>query len=110
MAAGETYESTNLREVEEEMGIKGVSATHLFTFYYEDERVRCFGDAWDMVHDGPLVLQTEEVEEVHLMTMREVLRRAEAGEDFTPDSVFACREYVRLVGLREEAEQLPADR
>lgn len=38
VAAGESYEFTNLREVEEEMGIRGVPMHHLFTFYYEDGR------------------------------------------------------------------------
>ena len=55
VAAGESYEVTNRREVEEEMGICCSNAgdnlnfnEHLFTFYYEDERIRCFGDAWDL--------------------------------------------------------------
>ena len=74
---------------------------HLFTFYYEDERIRCFGDAWDVVYDGPLKLQQEEVDSVHMMSMRDILNRAEAGEKFTPDSIHACREYVKLKGLPE---------
>mmetsp|Transcript_9679 Transcript_9679/g.13231 ORF Transcript_9679/g.13231 Transcript_9679/m.13231 type:complete len:212 (-) Transcript_9679:110-745(-) len=101
VAAGESYEHTNKREVEEEMGIKGVDMNHLFTFYYEDERIRCFGDAWDVVYDGPLKLQKEEVDSVHMMSMREILTRAEAGEKFTPDSIYACREYVKLKGFPE---------
>jgi isopentenyldiphosphate isomerase len=104
VAAGESYEFTNRREVEEEMGIKDVPMTHLFTFYYEDHRVRCFGDAWDIVYDGVIVPQEEEVESVHMMSMQEVLDRSAAGEDFTPDSMFACREYVRLFGVPEAIE------
>jgi 8-oxo-dGTP pyrophosphatase MutT (NUDIX family) len=38
VAAGESYEVTNTREVQEEMGIGGVPMEHLFTFYYEDGR------------------------------------------------------------------------
>ena len=38
MAAGESYEVTNTREVAEEMGISGVTMEHLFTFFYEDGR------------------------------------------------------------------------
>lgn len=33
--AGETYEENAYREVEEELGIKGVPLMHLFTFYFE---------------------------------------------------------------------------
>jgi 8-oxo-dGTP pyrophosphatase MutT (NUDIX family) len=57
MAAGETYEVTNIREVEEEMGIKDVEMQHLFTFFYEDRRLRCWGDAWECEYDGPIKMQ-----------------------------------------------------
>lgn len=101
VAAGESYEATNIREIEEEMGIKDTPCNHLFTFYFEDARIKCFGDAWEAVYDGPLCLQRAEVESVHMMGMKEILDRFEAGENFTPDSLFACREYVRLMGLPE---------
>ena len=101
VAAGESFETTNRREVEEEMGIKDVDMEHLFTFYYEDEKIRCFGDAWDITYDGPLKLQKEEVESVHMMSMKEILERCKAGEKFTPDSIFACKEYVKLKGILE---------
>lgn len=99
VAAGESYEVTNARELEEEMGIKDANHERLFTFYYEDERIRCFGDAWETQYDGPLKLQVEEVDSVHLMSLEEILERNEAGEPFTPDSIFACREYVKLKGF-----------
>ena len=43
------------------MGIANTPCQHCFTFFYEDERVRCWGDAWELVYDGPLRLQKEEV-------------------------------------------------
>lgn len=98
VAAGETFEETNRREVEEEMGIKGVDMKHLFTFYYEDNRARCWGDAYECVFDGALTLQKEEVESVHMMSMEEIVSRNDAGEDFTPDSMAAVKEYVRRFG------------
>lgn len=101
VAAGESYELTNRREIEEEMGIKDVPCNHMFTFYYEDHRIKCWGDAWEAVYDGPLKLQKEEVDEVVMMSMKEILDRADAGENFTPDSVHACREYVKVRGLLE---------
>jgi isopentenyldiphosphate isomerase len=57
MAAGESYEITNSREVEEEMGIRNVHMEHLFTFFYEDERTRCWGDAWECEYDGAIQMQ-----------------------------------------------------
>lgn len=101
VAAGESYETTNIREVEEEMGIRDTAFAHLFTFYYEDHRIQCFGDAWEGVYDGKIRMQKEEVDDVELMSMREILTRAENGEQFTPDSIHACKEYVRLKGFPE---------
>lgn len=40
--AGETYEENAYRELEEEMGIKGVPLEHLFTFYYEVRALRLY--------------------------------------------------------------------
>jgi isopentenyldiphosphate isomerase len=102
VAAGESYEYTNAREIEEEMGITNPeNMRHCFTFFYEDARVRCWGDAWECMYDGPLKLQVEEVDSVHMMSMAEILEKAdkECGEDkFTPDSIHACREYVKMCG------------
>jgi len=100
VGAGESYSVTNLREIEEEMGIDPIvnPSVHLFTHYYEDERLRCFGDAWELTYDGPLKLQQTEVESVHKMTMQEIIARFEAGENFTPDSLAFCYEYVKHKG------------
>ena len=35
-------------KIQEEMGISNIDMWHLFTFFYEDDRVRCYGDAWEM--------------------------------------------------------------
>ena len=101
VAFGETFEQTNAREIEEEMGIVASSTQmqHLFTFFYEDDRVCCFGDAWELTYDGKLSLQVEEVESVELMSMADILRKHEEGYKFTPDSIFACKEYVKRYGL-----------
>jgi ADP-ribose pyrophosphatase YjhB (NUDIX family) len=107
VAAGESYEITNKREIEEEMGIKDVFCEHLFTFYYEDDRIRCFGDAWEVVYNGSLRLQKEEVDAVEKMSMREILSRFDSGEMFTPDSVFACREYVKVCGYQDPLVDKP---
>ena len=40
-----------------------------------------------------MVLQEEEVEEVALMTVDEILRRAET-EPFTPDGLYVLRRYL----------------
>jgi isopentenyldiphosphate isomerase len=58
VAAGESYEYTNTREVEEEMGISSsVHMDHMFTFFYGDSRTRCWGDAWECEYDGAIKMQ-----------------------------------------------------
>lgn len=91
--AGESYEQGAVRELEEEMGIRHTPLTRLFDFYFEDAHTRVWGGTFSCVYEGPLVLQTEEVESVTLMTPEEVLRRA-VTEPFTPDGVYVVRRYL----------------
>lgn len=41
-----------------------------------------------------MVVPQTEVESVHLMTMDEIFRRVEAGDQFTPDSLVAAKKYI----------------
>jgi 8-oxo-dGTP pyrophosphatase MutT (NUDIX family) len=91
--AGESYEESAVRELEEEMGIRQVPLTRLFDFYFSDPRSRVWGGAFTCTYDGPLTLQAEEVEHVELMTMDEILRRAEQ-EPFTPDGLYVVKRYA----------------
>ena len=91
--AGESYEAGAVRELEEEMGIRGVPLTWLFDFYFTDERTRVWGGAFSCVYDGTVVPQEEEVEHVMVMTIEDILRRAET-EPFTPDGLYVLRRYL----------------
>jgi isopentenyldiphosphate isomerase len=90
--AGESYEQSAERELAEEMGICNVPLTWLFDFYFAAARTRVWGGAFSCTYDGPLTLQKEEVESVSLMTIEEILRRAET-ESFTPDGVYVVQRY-----------------
>jgi 8-oxo-dGTP pyrophosphatase MutT (NUDIX family) len=91
--AGESYEQGAERELEEEMGIRGVPLTRLFDFYFEDEYTRLWGRAFSCRYDGEVVLQAEEVESGVFAPMADVLRRAET-EPFTPDGLHVLRRYL----------------
>lgn len=97
--AGESYEESAIRELEEEMGIRNVPLTRLFDFYFADERTRAWGGAFSCVYTGPLTLQEEEVESVSLLTPVEIFRRAQT-EQFTPDGLYVVRRYVEEWKLR----------
>lgn len=98
--AGESYEAGAERELEEEMGIRQVPLTRVFDFYFSDPRSRVWGRVFTCTYDGPLTLQAEEVEHVELMTLDEILRRAEQ-EPFTPDGVYVVRSYAERGFKRE---------
>ncbi|HJY80428.1 MAG TPA: NUDIX hydrolase YfcD [Candidatus Binatia bacterium] len=91
--AGESYEQGAVRELAEEMGIHDVPLIWLFDFYFADERTRVWGGAFSCIYDGEVILQAEEVEDVALMTIAEILRRAET-EPFTPDGLYVLRRYL----------------
>lgn len=57
MGAGESYEENAVREVEEEMGVKGVPLVPLFKFSFEDNVTRLWGKAFRCVYSGPMILQ-----------------------------------------------------
>jgi isopentenyldiphosphate isomerase len=91
--AGESYEVSAVRELEEEMGIRDLPLTFLFDFLFEDERSRVWGRAFSCIYDGKIVPQVEEVEYVEMMTTDDILRRAET-EQFTPDGLLVVRRYL----------------
>ena len=95
MQTGESYEESAAREVGEELGVRGVELRPLFDLWFEDERSAVWGRAFTCVYDGPLALQAEEVDFVEMMTPDDVLRRAAAGETFTPDGLMVLERYLQ---------------
>ena len=91
--AGESYEEGAVRELEEELGIRGTPLTELFDFYYEDELIRLWGRAFSCVFDGELVLQNEEIESGEYMKLEKVFRLAET-EPFTPDCLYVLQRHL----------------
>ena len=94
VAAGESYETCAEREAAEELGIRGTALAPRFDFYYEDERIRCFGRVFTCVHEGPFRLQPEEVESVEFRTAEEIAAGCIAP--LTPDTRLA---FERLLAL-----------
>ena len=91
--AGENYEESAQRELYEELGIRDVPLTPLFTFYFADERTRVWGRVFSCVYDGELVLQPEEVESGEFLPVAEILRRAQT-EPYTPDGMYVLRRHL----------------
>lgn len=98
--AGESYEESAARELEEELGVRGVPLVFRFDFYHEDGGNRVWGRVYTCLHDGPMTLQEEEVESGRFLPVAEVLALAER-EPFTPDGLRALRRLLAEGPSRE---------
>ena len=92
VAAGESYEECAAREAEEELGIRETPIVPRFDFHYADSNTRCFGRVFVCHHDGPFVLQAEEVASVRFHSQEEIARGEVAP--VTPDSLLAFRRLL----------------
>jgi isopentenyldiphosphate isomerase len=92
--AGESYETSARRELAEELGIRNVPLTWLFTFYYADVHTQVWGGVFSCIYNGEMVLQEEEIESGAFMSLSDVARRAQI-EPCTPDSLYVLSRYLR---------------
>lgn len=100
VAYNETYRENAIREMKEEMGIDVEDSIQwLFTFPYEDERVRVWGDFYECTYRGAmkdLRVQKEEVQSIERMTLERLKDRIDNNpEDFMPDACYAMRLYFQ---------------
>ena len=84
--AGESYELSAERELLEELGVSVKEFTHLFDQYFEEEENKVWGRIFSCVHNGPFVLQKEEVADGFFMDVPAIFALSEK-EDFTPDGI-----------------------
>ena len=82
--AGESYDDSARRELAEELGIVDRTLEPLFDTYWEDERCRVWGRVYRCVHDGPVVLQPEEIIDGRFMRPEAALNDIPADR-LTPD-------------------------
>lgn len=85
VAAGESYDSAALRELDEEVGISGVPLVELGVGTYSDEEVSLVGRCFMVKYDGPLVLRDGEVVTTEWVSQSDLQQRL-AERDFLPDS------------------------
>jgi isopentenyldiphosphate isomerase len=93
LSSGETFDQGVRREIREEIGVDVESVQRLFPFAFSDERTIVQGMVYKIVHDGPFVLQPEEVVRGEFLPVNEVLRRVQE-DPFCPDGVEVLRRYL----------------
>jgi 8-oxo-dGTP pyrophosphatase MutT (NUDIX family) len=90
---GESYEQGAARELEEELGIRGVPLVFQFEFRYSDAGVRVWGSVYSCIYDGPMVLQAEEIESGFFIAP-ELAIESSFTERYTPDGIYVLRRYL----------------
>lgn len=91
--ANETYEESAQRELVEELGIKEAPLTPLFDFFYNEADNKVWGRVFSCVHDGPIVLQAEEVASGAFLSLAEI-RSLVKHALFTPDSLYLLDRHL----------------
>jgi isopentenyldiphosphate isomerase len=93
LAAGESFDQGVRREIKEELGIDA-DAEPLFSFHYADDATFAHGMAYRLVHEGPFVLQVEEIVRGEFLPVAAVLELI-GREPFCPDGVMVLEKYLR---------------
>ena len=78
------------------MGITNSPLESLFSFYYENERTKCWGAAFLARWSGPVRLQPEEVQSVRQLSVEEIQTEIKQGVQYCPDSVMALDRFIAL--------------
>lgn len=92
-AAGEAFDDAARREGREELGVD-LDPQPLFPFRYADERTTVQAMVYWACHDGPFVLQAEEVERGEFVSIAEALRRTHL-QPFCPDGLQVLQAFQR---------------
>jgi isopentenyldiphosphate isomerase len=98
VAAGEDYDSAAVRELAEELGICDASLERLGPMTYEDAGTRVHGMVYAARHDGPFMLQAEEIVSGEFVRLA-IAERMTQDARCCPDGAAVLRDYAgRLRG------------
>jgi isopentenyldiphosphate isomerase len=91
--AGEDYDTAARRELAEEIGVVCDTPQLLFPVRYTDASTQLVGRAYLVRHDGPVVLQAEEIAHGGFVSLEEA-ERIMRDEPCCPDGVQVLRRYL----------------
>jgi isopentenyldiphosphate isomerase len=91
LASGESFNAGAHREGREELGVD-LELHALFPFHFADPHTLVHGMVYHAVHDGPFILQPEEIETGEFVPIADLADRV-ACLKFCPDGLAVWREY-----------------
>jgi isopentenyldiphosphate isomerase len=91
VAADESFQDAAVREGREELGVD-LQPRLLFPFRYADGRTEAHAMVYRAIHDGPFVLQAEELVRGEFVPIDELPDRFQR-EPFCPDGLLVWRKY-----------------
>lgn len=94
VARGESYEEAARREVEEELGVRDGAIRYLFTHLYQGERNRSWIQVFDVVWDGSITHQADEIAWGAWMPEHE-LRAWSRTVEIVPDGLDVFHHWLR---------------
>lgn len=92
----ETYEENAVRELEEELGIKGAQLQTHFDYQFEDGPVRVWGRVFSTTYDGPIELVDGEVDAYCFIHPND-LEQFFDGKLVMPDGKMAYDKYLQEI-------------
>ena len=92
VCVGEDYEQSALREAREELGIADTPLEFHFKHYFEQDNNKSWGGVFSCVHDGPFVLQKEEVESGEFVGLDTIARNEITP--VTPDTLSVLERFL----------------
>ncbi len=94
--ADESYQESAIRELHEELGVSGVRLRHRFDQYYEDQSNRVWGSVFTCIHNGPFILQEEEIDLGRFLSVGKAFRLS-TSEPFTPDGLEVLKKLQTII-------------
>ena len=95
LKAGENYQESALREVQEELGVGEVPIHFLFETLYEGPKNKSFIQLFELCWDGPIQWQEEEIAWGQWMDYQQVLSWLKSVP-IVPDGLQVFQEYLRV--------------
>ena len=94
VTSGEHYDEAIERELGEELGIEGVRPSFLFKTRYEDPAINWWTAVYEVVWDGPVRMQEDEIAWGAFMPQADLVAKLDAWP-FVPDGLLVFRRYLR---------------